>query len=72
LGTTLIAAAEPILIKNIVLAGKVGADRIVFGSNSPAGVATHGVNGIREIGLDPVDAALILGGNLARIYGLAP
>jgi predicted TIM-barrel fold metal-dependent hydrolase len=71
LGTTLIAAAEPILIKNIVLAGKVGADRIVFGSNSPAGVATHGVNGIREIGLDPAEAALILGGNLAKIYGLA-
>jgi predicted TIM-barrel fold metal-dependent hydrolase len=71
LGTTLIAAAEPILIKNIVLAGEVGAERIVFGSNAPAGVAIHGVNGIRDIGLDPADEALILGGNLARIYGLA-
>jgi uncharacterized protein len=71
LGTTLIAAAEPILIKNIVLAGKVGADRIVFGSNSPAGMATHGVNGIREIGLDTTDEGLILGGNLAKVYGLA-
>ena len=68
LGTTLIAAAEPVSIKNIVLAGKIGADRIVFGSNSPSGVATHGVNGIREIGLDPADEARILGGNLAAIY----
>jgi predicted TIM-barrel fold metal-dependent hydrolase len=71
LGTTLIAAAEPILIKDIVGAGEVGAERIVFGSNSPAGVATHGVNGIRDIGLDPADEAMILGGNLARIYGFA-
>jgi predicted TIM-barrel fold metal-dependent hydrolase len=53
-----------------VLVGEVGADRIVFGSNAPAGVATHGVNGMRDIGLDPADEALILGANLARIYGL--
>jgi predicted TIM-barrel fold metal-dependent hydrolase len=71
LGTTLIAAAEPIVIKNIVLAGEVGADRIVFGSNAPSGMATHGVHGIRDIGFDPAEEALILGGNLARIYGLA-
>lgn len=70
LGTTLIAAAEPISIKNIVLAGKVGADRIVFGSNSPAGVATHGVNGIRNVGFTSEAAALILGENFKRIYGL--
>jgi hypothetical protein len=70
LGTTLIAAAEPITIKNVVLEGRVGADRIVFGSNSPAGVATHGVNGIRDVGFAPADEALILGENLRRIYGL--
>jgi hypothetical protein len=69
LGTTLIAAAEPITIKNIVIDGKVGADRIVFGSNSPAGVAAHGVQGIRRIGFASADAALILGENLRRIYG---
>jgi len=40
LGTTLIAAAEPISIKNIVRGSSVGADRIVFGSNSPSGVAS--------------------------------
>ena len=43
LGTTLIAAAEPVTIKNIARGGQVGAERIVFGSNSPAGVAIHGV-----------------------------
>lgn len=70
LGTTLIAAAEPISIKNIVRIGEVGADRIVFGSNSPAGVATHGVNGIRLVGFTPEEESLILGNNLKRIYGL--
>ena len=70
LGTTLIAAAEPILIKQLVEAGTVGADRIVFGSNSPAGVAPHGVNGIRRVGFSSDDEALILGENFKRIYGL--
>jgi len=70
LGTTLIAAAEPITIKNIVREGQVGADRIVFGSNSPSGVATHGVNGIRNIGFTDEEAGLILGENFKRIYGL--
>jgi predicted TIM-barrel fold metal-dependent hydrolase len=70
LGTTLIAAAEPITIKNIARGGQVGAERIVFGSNSPAGVATHGVNGIRLVGFRPEEEALILGENLKRIYRL--
>lgn len=70
LGTTLIAAAEPIIIKNLVTSGQIGAERIVFGSNSPAGVATHGVNGIRGVGFGAADEALILGENLKKIYGL--
>lgn len=70
LGTTLIAAAEPISIKAIVRSGQVGAERIVFGSNSPSGLATHGVNGIKNIGFSEEEAALILGGNFKRIYGL--
>lgn len=70
LGTTLIAAAEPITIKNVVREGKVGADRIVFGSNGPAGVAVHGVNGIRRVGFTDEEAALILGENFKRIYQL--
>ena len=70
LGTTLIAAAEPITIKNIVRAGQIGAERIVFGSNSPGGVATHGVNGIRNVGFTHAEESLILGENLKKIYGL--
>jgi len=48
----------------------VGADRIVFGSNAPAGIAAHGVNGIRLVGFSPRDEALILGENLRAIYDL--
>ncbi|MCZ6675788.1 MAG: amidohydrolase family protein [Candidatus Poribacteria bacterium] len=70
LGTTLIAAAEPISIKNIARSGRIGADRIVFGTNSPSGMAVNGVNGIRNIGFTDEEAALILGENLKAIYGL--
>ena len=70
LGTTLIAAAEPITIKNVVRDGQVGADRVVFGSNGPAGVAVHGVNGIRKVGFTAEEEALILGENFKRIYKL--
>jgi len=70
LGTTLIAAAEPISIKNIARGGQVGANRIVFGSNSPSGDAVHGVNGIRKIGFTEEETAMILGENLKKIYGL--
>ena len=70
LGTTLIAAAEPISVKDVARGGQVGANRIVFGSNAPSGVATHGVNGIRNIGFTDEEEALILGENFRRIYGL--
>ena len=70
LGTTLIAAAEPYTIARIVESGELGADRIVFGSNAPAGIAVHGVNGIRLVGFSPQDEALILGENLRAIYDL--
>ena len=70
LGTTLIAAAEPITIKRIIQEGRVGAGRIVFGSNAPSGVAVNGVRGIRGLGLDAADEAAVLGGNLASIYGV--
>ena len=70
LGTTLIAAAEPISIKRIIQDGRVGAGRIVFGSNAPSGVAVNGVRGIRGLGLDAADEAAVLGGNLAAIYGV--
>ncbi|MCB0124695.1 MAG: hypothetical protein KDE58_20710, partial [Caldilineaceae bacterium] len=67
---TLIAAAEPMMIKEIVNSGQIGAERIVFGSNSPAGVAPHGVNGIRRVGFAAEAEAQILGENFKRIYRL--
>ena len=70
LGTTLIAAAEPISIKKIIQEGRVGAGRIVFGSNAPSGVAVNGVRGIRGLGLGAADEAAVLGGNLGAIYGV--
>ena len=70
LGTTLIAAAEPITIKRIIQEGRVGAGRIVFGSNAPSGAAVNGVRGIRGLGLVAADEAAVLGGNLASIYGV--
>ncbi len=70
LGTTLIAAAEPIWIKKMVRDGEVGAGQIVFGTNSPTGVAANGVSGIRGVGFSGEEEAMILGGNLKRIYGL--
>lgn len=70
LGTTLIAAAEPITIKNVVRESQIGANRVVFGSNGPAGVAVHGVNGIRDVGFTDEEVALILGENFKRIYAL--
>ena len=70
LGTTLIAAAEPISVKGVARGGQVGADRIVFGSNAPSGVATHGVDGIRNIGFTDEEESLILGKNFKQIYGL--
>jgi len=70
LGTTLIAAAEPFTISAIVASGELGADRIVFGSNAPAGIASHGVNGIRMAGFSPEDEALVLGENLRAIYDM--
>ena len=70
LGTTLIAAAEPITIKKIIQEGRVGAGRVVFGSNAPSGVAVNGVRGIRGLGLGAADEAAVLGGNLAAIYGV--
>ena len=70
LGTTLIAAAEPIFIKNIVRSNRIGANRIIFGSNSPSGIALHGVKGIRIVGFTAQEESLILGQNLKQIYQL--
>ena len=68
LGTTIPAAAEPILVKKAVQ--EVGAEKVVFGSNAPFAVASLGVEGIRRLELGNEDEKLVLGGNFERIYRL--
>ena len=68
LGTTIPAAAEPILVKRAVR--EVGAEKVVFGSNAPFALADLGVEGIRRLKLGRVDEQLVFGGNFRRIYRL--
>jgi predicted TIM-barrel fold metal-dependent hydrolase len=66
LGTTIPAAAEPIVVKKAVQ--EVGAEKVVFGSNAPFAVPYLGVEGIRRLKLSREDEKLVLGGNFQRIY----
>ena len=68
LGTTIPAAAEPIVVKKAVR--EVGAEKVIFGSNAPFAVPYLGVEGIRRLKLGREDEKLVLGGNFQRIYGL--
>ncbi|MYC48212.1 MAG: amidohydrolase family protein [Chloroflexi bacterium] len=47
-----------------------GADRVVFGSNAPTAHPDLAVESIARLGLPQDQFDLIMGGNLARIYGL--
>lgn len=68
LGTTVVAAAEPIAVKQAVQA--VGAERVLFGSNAPWAIPYYGVEGVRRLGLSEADERLVLGENFRRIYRL--
>jgi predicted TIM-barrel fold metal-dependent hydrolase len=68
LGTT-IASFEPITIGNAVR--ELGPERIVYGSNWPNLYSDLAVEAIRRQRLGREAEELILGGNLARILGLA-
>jgi predicted TIM-barrel fold metal-dependent hydrolase len=68
LGTTVVAAAEPMAVKRAVEA--VGAERVLFGSNAPWAIPCYGVEGIRRLGLSEADEKLVLGENFRRIYRL--
>jgi predicted TIM-barrel fold metal-dependent hydrolase len=68
LGAT-IASFEPGCIERAVKA--VGPERIVFGSNLPLLAADLAAEAIRRWQFGREVEELILGGNLARIYGLA-
>lgn len=68
LGTTIPAAAEPILVKKDVR--EAGAEKVVFGSNAPFALANLGVGGIRKLNLGKEDERLVFSGNFERIYRL--
>jgi len=67
LGTTL-ASFEPGYIVRAVK--DVGPERVIFGSNLLAAYADLAAQAIRRQKLDPPVEALVLGGNLSRLYGL--
>ena len=68
LGSTVVAAAEPLAVKLAIK--EVGAEKMLFGSNAPWAIPRYGVLGIRHLRLGRQDEDLVLGGNFARIYGL--
>ena len=70
LGTTIPPACEPIYVKKAVR--EVGAEKVVFGSNSPFALATLGVEGIRRLNLGKENERLVFSGNFERIYRLKP
>lgn len=68
LGTT-IAAFEPSVIERAIEA--TGPDRIIFGSNMPVAYADLAAESIRRHGFGSEAETMILGGNLARLYGMS-
>ncbi len=66
LGTTVVAATEPVVVKQVIQA--VGVERVLFGGNAPWAIPYYGVAGIRRIGLSRADEELVFSGNFRRIY----
>lgn len=60
------AVPEPGVIKSAV--GKLGPERVLFGSNGPMMPPDLQLEVIRRVGLGPEGEALVLGGNAARLY----
>jgi len=48
-----------------------GADRVVYGSDWPMADPAAEIAAVRALGLTDDDTAAILGGNLARLLGIA-
>ena len=48
-----------------------GRHKVLFGSNYPMIQPAHALEGLETLGLDDPTRALFLGGNAARVYGLA-
>jgi hypothetical protein len=62
------AVMEPHFIAMAIEA--VGVERIVFGSNGPLVIPKMQVDVVKSLQLAPEDEAKVLGGTLARLYGI--
>jgi predicted TIM-barrel fold metal-dependent hydrolase len=67
LGTT-VANNEPGSVLQAMR--KVGPDRVVYGSNAPASYPDLAVAALKRLKLDSTWERMLLGDNLARIYGI--
>jgi predicted TIM-barrel fold metal-dependent hydrolase len=63
------AVPEPGFIGSAV--SQLGPERVVFGSNGPMMPPDLQLEVIRRVGLNPDEQAMVLGGNAARLYGIA-
>lgn len=63
------AILDPNRIRSII--ERHGADKVVFGSDWPMADPEAEIAGVRALGLSKDDESAILGGNLARILGIA-
>jgi predicted TIM-barrel fold metal-dependent hydrolase len=68
LGAT-IAAVEPSFVVNAIK--RVGAERVIFGSNAPNVYPDLAAESLRRAKLGAEAEALVLGGNLSRLLGIA-
>jgi len=68
LGAT-IAAVEPSFVVNAIK--RVGAERVIFGSNAPNVYPDLAAESLRRAKLGAETEALVLGGNLSRLLGIA-
>jgi predicted TIM-barrel fold metal-dependent hydrolase len=66
MGTTVVAATEPVVVRQVIQA--VGVERVLFGANTPWAIPVCGVEGIKRLGLGREAEALVLGENFRRIY----
>ncbi len=67
LGTTL-ANNEPATVLNAMR--QAGPDRVVYGSNAPTAYPDLAVAGLKRLKMDPAWERMLLGDNLARVYGI--
>jgi hypothetical protein len=49
--------------------GRVGAERVLYGSDAPGGDPARAIRDVRSLNLPPEQIAAILGGNAQRLFG---